>query len=124
MDSDIRCIPALIAQLFSRVQELNRLYPGRPFTPDGDLVGSIDEVVAADAYGLTLEKVGTKGFDAGTEDGKTVEIKLTGGDSVDISSDSQTPDLLIVLKLHQKDRVRGDLQWAIPIRSLERQNDQ
>ena len=72
MDGDIRGIPALIAQLFSTVQALNTLYPGRPFTPDGHLVGSIGEVVAADTYGLTLEKVGTKGFDARTEDRKTV----------------------------------------------------
>jgi hypothetical protein len=36
---------------------------------------------------------------ARTEANETVEIKLTGGDSVAISSDSNTPLLLIVLKL-------------------------
>lgn len=96
---DIRAIPALISQLFRTVQALNRIYPTRPFTPDGHLVGSIGEVVAADTYDLILEKCSNEGFDAKTKLGQTVEIKLTGGDSVAVSSDAQPPDLLIVLKL-------------------------
>ena len=102
MENGIRGLPALIGLLFQTVQALNRLCPGRPFTPDGHLVGSIGEVVAADTYGLTLEKSSNEGFDARTDDGKTVEIKLTGGESVAVSSDSDTPDLLIVLKLRPK----------------------
>lgn len=46
--SDVGGIPALISQLFCIVGALNDLYPDRPFTPDGHLVGSIGEVVAAD----------------------------------------------------------------------------
>ena len=80
---------------------MQRIFPDRPFTPDGHLVGSIGVVVAAYVYGLTLERCSNQGFDARTEDGQSVEIKLTAGDSVSVSSDSQPPEILIVLKLHQ-----------------------
>jgi len=97
--SSIREVPALIAQLYRTVRELNKLFPNRPFTPDGHLVGSIGEVIAAHTYDLTLEKCSNLGFDAKTLDQQTVEIKLTGGDSISISSDCNPPDFLIVLKL-------------------------
>lgn len=99
MQKNLRKIPALIGQLFRTVRCLDTLFPERPFTPDGHLVGSIGEVVAAYTYGLILEKCSNKGFDAKTRDRKTVEIKLTGGTSVAVSSDDKTPKTLIVLKL-------------------------
>lgn len=102
MEDGIRGIPVLIGELYRTVQALNAIYPDRPFTPDGHLVGSIGEVVAADTYGLVLEKCSTEGFDARTETNQTVEIKLTGGKSVAVSSGIKTPDLLIVLKLCSK----------------------
>jgi hypothetical protein len=43
-------IPELIGQLFKTVRALNEIFPDRPFTPDGHLVGSIGEVVAAETY--------------------------------------------------------------------------
>lgn len=97
--ADIRGIPVLIVQLYQTVRALSAI-SDRPFTPDGHLVGSIGEVVAADTYGLILEKCSNEGFDAKTKDGRTVEIKLTGGTkSVAVSSDAKTPQVLIVLKL-------------------------
>ena len=99
MEDDIGNIPRLIGQLFQTVRELSKLYPDRPFTPDGHLVGSIGEVVASYKYGLVLEKCSNEGFDAKTEDGKRVEIKLTGGSSVVVASGPEPPDLLLVLKL-------------------------
>ena len=73
----------------------------RPFTPDGHLVGSIGEVVAAHVYGLHLEECSNRGFDATTQSNNTVEIKLTGGDAVSVSGDCEPlPDFLIVLKLN------------------------
>jgi len=96
----VRKIPELIGRLFQTVRELNESFPDRPFfTLDGHLVGSIGEVVAAETYGLILEKCSHEGFDAKTEAGQTVEIKLTGGSSVSVSSDANTPEILIVLKL-------------------------
>jgi len=38
----------LIRQIYAIVDELERLYPGRRFTPDGHLVGSIGEAYSAE----------------------------------------------------------------------------
>ncbi len=56
-ESNVRGVPALIVQLYQTVRALNKLFPDRPFTPDGHLVGSIGEVIAADTYDLTTRKV-------------------------------------------------------------------
>jgi hypothetical protein len=94
-------IPALIGELYRIVRNLNELFPGRPFTPDGHLVGSIGEVVAGFLYGLTLEKCSTPGFDARTSNGQTVQIKLTGGESIAIASELETPPAyLLVFRLN------------------------
>ena len=52
--SNIERIPSLIKQLFMLTNELGLLFPGRPFTPDGHLVGSIGEVLASHHYDLHL----------------------------------------------------------------------
>ncbi|WP_408860888.1 DUF6998 domain-containing protein [Acidiphilium sp.] len=38
-------LPDAVARIYEAVAELERQYPGRKFTPDGHLVGSIGEVV-------------------------------------------------------------------------------
>jgi hypothetical protein len=101
MSKDLRAIPALIGALFRIVHELSEISE-RPFTPDGHLVGSIGEVVAADTYDLVLERCSNESFDATTRDGRTVEIKLTGGKKVSVSSEGMPPNILIVLKLDPK----------------------
>jgi hypothetical protein len=72
-------VPALIGELLKTTQRLNTLFEGRPFTPDGHLAGSIGEVVAEYIYGLKLQPSGTPQVDAHTNDGRSVQIKLTGG---------------------------------------------
>ena len=47
-------IPNLIRRLYAIVADLETAFPGRKFTPDGPLVGSIGEVLAAHRYGLEL----------------------------------------------------------------------
>jgi hypothetical protein len=47
-------LPEPVAAIYRAVQELEAAYPGRKFTPDGHLVGSIGEVVAARELGLNL----------------------------------------------------------------------
>jgi hypothetical protein len=54
----------LVEQLYKTVNELESMFPGRHFTPDGHMVGSIGECLVADAYDLTLENASNKGFDA------------------------------------------------------------
>jgi len=75
MKLDTKRVARLIEELFRITDELTEM-TGRAFTPDGHLVGSIGEVLAANAYGLQLEPHSTKGCDA-TRDGRRVEIKAT-----------------------------------------------
>jgi hypothetical protein len=37
-------LPEAVSRIYEAVEELKREFPGRPFTPDGHLVGSIGEV--------------------------------------------------------------------------------
>lgn len=74
-------LPAPVAAIYRAVAELQALYPGRKFTPDGHLVGSIGEVVASQALGLTLHPASHPGHDAFDAAGD-VQIKMTGGKSV------------------------------------------
>ena len=87
----------LIRQLYAVVSALEEEFEGRKFTPDGHLVGSIGEVVAAYAFGLTLLPSSSEGHDAVAPDGTKVQIKLTGG-SRGVNIYGQ-PDHLIVLQL-------------------------
>lgn len=75
-------LPKPVADIYRAVELLSKAYPGRKFTPDGHLVGSIGEVVAAEALGLTLYNGSHPGHDAVDADGNEVQIKMTGGKSV------------------------------------------
>jgi hypothetical protein len=81
--------------LYSAADGLEKLFPGRKFTLDGHLVGSIGEVVAAYVFDLALNPGSTQGHDAKSTDGRNVEIKLTQGRSVAIRHE---PEHLIVLQ--------------------------
>ena len=72
-------IRMLIRQLYAVVSDLEKEFEGRKFTPDGHLVGSIGEVVAAYSFGLKLLPSSNAIHDAETADGTLVQIKLTGG---------------------------------------------
>lgn len=89
-------LPEPVAAIYEAVAALEALYPGRKFTPDGHLVGSIGEVVAAEALGLTLYPASRPCHDAFDQDGRDVQIKLTGGRSVSLYG---TCDRLVVLKI-------------------------
>jgi len=87
---------SLIKQLYSTVAELEEMFPGRHFTPDGHMVGSIGECLVSDAYDLILETASNKGFDALTASGKQIEIKATQAKSVAFRSE---PEHTIVIKI-------------------------
>jgi hypothetical protein len=87
---------SLIKQLYSTVAELEEMFPGRHFTPDGHMVGSIGECLVSDVYGLKLETASNKGFDAVTANGKQVEIKATQSKSVAFRTE---PEHTIVIKI-------------------------
>ena len=86
----------LIQQLYSTVKELEDMFPGRHFTPDGHMVGSIGECLVADAYALELSTASNKGYDAISSSGRRVEIKATQSSSVGFRSQ---PDHAIVVRI-------------------------
>ena len=79
-------LPAPVVAIYRAVAELEALYP-RKFTPDGHLVGSIGEVVAAEALGLTLYPMSRAGHDAYDTNGD-VQIKMTAGKSIAMYAES------------------------------------
>ena len=87
-------VAQLIDDLYTASNELECIFPGRKFTLDGHLVGSVGEVIAAFMFDLTLNRASTRGHDAASRDGRSVEIKLTQGNSVAIRHE---PEHLIVL---------------------------
>ena len=90
-------VTAKIKAIYATTSELEALYPGRHFTPDGHMVGSIGEVIVADVYGLELLTASAKTHDAKAQDGKMVQIKATQRDRIAISSE---PDYLIAIRIH------------------------
>lgn len=94
---DTTKFPQLIDRLYTLVAELEVMFPGRHFTPDGHMVGSIGEALAAYYYGLKLLTASTPGCDAMIE-GRRVEIKATQGTRVAFRC---APAHLLVLKLHK-----------------------
>ncbi len=70
----------------------------RHFTPDGHMVGSIGEVLAAYHYGIELFSASHEKHD-GKVDDRYVQIKATQRNSVGISS---APDFLLVLKISKE----------------------
>jgi hypothetical protein len=93
---DANRFPELIKQIYAAVSELEKMFGGRHFTPDGHMVGSIGEAIAAHYYGLTLLTASTKGHDA-VKNGRKIEIKATQKSVVSFRSE---PDYVLVLKIH------------------------
>lgn len=94
MNKKIR-LPSPVASIYRAVEELEARYRPRKFTPDGHLVGSIGEVVAAEALGLTLYPMSHSGHDAYDANGD-VQIKMTAGNSVAMRSNCER---LVVIRV-------------------------
>ncbi len=92
--NNIDFIKKKLYELLNIVNELEERFPGRKFTLDGHLFGSLGEVIASDFYNIELAPTGTKTYD-GTINGKEVQIKITQGSSVDINN---IPHHLLVLR--------------------------
>jgi hypothetical protein len=107
-------LPPQVAAIYKATAALSARYPGRPFTPDGHLVGSIGEVVAAEALGLQLYPPSHAGHDAFDANGD-VQIKLTAGKKVAMYA---TCARLVVLQVVSPEEAEivydgpGDLAWA------------
>ena len=88
-------LPQAVARIYRAIAELQTAYPERKFTPDGHLVGSIGEVVAAEALGLTLYPMSQPVHDAHDANGD-VQIKMTAKKRVSMYAPS---DRLVVLQI-------------------------
>ena len=102
MMSNVEFVKQKLAELLRIVSELENRFPGRKFTLDGHLFGSLGEAIAADFYNIKLAPTGTKTHD-GTQGSKNVQIKITQGNSVDIND---IPEYLLVLFL---DKQNGEI---------------
>ena len=91
-------LPELVKALYRTVGELEAMFPGRHFTPDGHLVGSLGECLVAYHYGLDLLRSSNKGADAAIN-GRTVEIEATQGSRVALRC---CPEHLLVIKLDRE----------------------
>jgi len=111
----IDTIPGVVQRLYELVAELERAFPGRPFTPDGHLVGSLGEVLASHYYDLELLPCSTECHDAQTRDGRLVQIKATQGTGVALRAQ---PDHLLVILLKRDGTIEeiyngpGALAWT------------
>jgi len=107
--------PEIIRSIYKLVEELEEMFPGRHFTPDGHMVGSLGEAFASYYYGVNLMAASTKGYD-GVVNNRKVQIKATQTDRISISSN---PDQLMVLQLKNDGSFAeiyngpGDLVWRL-----------
>lgn len=113
---DTRNLTSIIRDLYELVGELERKHPGRHFTLDGHLVGSIGEVFAAERYGIKLFIASTETHDGKAPDGRRVQIKATQRSSIGITSE---PECLIVLRIDENGELEevyngpGKPVWAL-----------
>lgn len=97
----------------AQLQRLEAAYPLRKFTPEGRLVGSIGEVIAAEALSLRLHPASYPSHDAFDDNGN-VQITMTGGKSISIYS---TCDRLVVLRVVSPEEAEivydgvGEVAW-------------
>jgi hypothetical protein len=98
-EGNIHRVPALVRHLYGIVEEFERLFPGRRFTPDGHLVGSIGEAIAASEFDIDLfDSQSEQGHDGKDAQGRLVQVKITQAKSVALRSE---PEVLLVLQLHR-----------------------
>ena len=93
MPEDVR---TTIKKIFRSCQRLTELTK-RPFSPDGHLVGSFGEVVAAELPNLTLMPPSNDGYDAIDDQGRRVEIKATTRTSIGLSASGTRAERLVVV---------------------------
>lgn len=113
--TSIQRVRQLVRDLWRIVGELESLFPGRKFTLDGHLLGSIGEVLAAHQYGLKLLHSSHEAHDAKAPGDRLVQIKVTQRGSVGIQSE---PQHLLVLRISPDGRTEevfngpGQVAWS------------
>lgn len=85
MPLDENRFPEMIRELYKLVAKLEAMFPGRRFTPDGHIVGSLAECFTEHYYGLSLYAGSNPGHDAHVA-ACNVELKATQGERVGLRS--------------------------------------
>jgi len=102
--TDLEDLGALMRELADLVKRFEELAPGRRFTPDGHMVGSIGELIGSVEHGLTLASASNMGWDATRlwPDGtiSKVEIKATQRKSVAMRHNEPQCDEVLVIHLN------------------------
>lgn len=86
---DKQAFPKLLRTIYDTVDALEAMFPGRHFTPDGHMVGSLGEALAAYHYGIQLSQASTECHD-GICQTRQVQVKATQGDRVAITQPART----------------------------------
>ena len=106
-----------VKRIFDECRRLSEL-TGRPFSPDGHLIGSLGEVFAAETLNLRLMTPSNRGFDAVDDNGQKVEIKATTRTSIALSAAGTDAKRLVVVQFDENGQGRitydgpADAAWA------------
>ena len=112
----------LIKQIYASAAELSER-TGRPFTPDGHLVGSVGEVLAAWLYDLDLAAASQAGYDAVDGHGRRVQIKASGSGRTFAFYDGDAdvrPEVVVALRLRPKPGHAVQVVYAGPYEPVHR----
>jgi hypothetical protein len=97
--NDTISIADAVMEMLAIVQRLRKAFPKKKFTLDGRLVGDIGEILAEEAYNLSLFADLQKHHDAETPDGRLVQIKATMQNSLTFPAD-HVPNYYLGIQVH------------------------
>lgn len=83
---DTERLPQIIREIYRCVAELEEMFPGRHFTPDGHMVGSIGESLASYYYGFDELFVASHLSHDGRVGDRLIQVKATQKNRIGISS--------------------------------------
>jgi len=109
-------LPKEVAQIYRAVESLETRFPGRKFTPDGHLVGSIGEVIAAEYLKLELLPASEPAHDAIDGNGRLVQIKLTSTKGIALNANCERLVVLRFVDQHHAQLVydgEGNQVWEL-----------
>src|SRR6266404_6514787 len=95
MRYDPQQLPQLLASLYRVVEQLEAMFPGLQFPPDGQMIDSLGKALVAYHYGITLHPAAKSEHD-GSADGRHVQIRTTQADTITIRGE---PSYLIAIRL-------------------------
>jgi hypothetical protein len=85
---DAKRFPERLKAIYDAVDELEAMFLGRHFTPDGHMVGSLGEALASHHYGVVLAGASTECHDRICGD-RRVQVKATQVGKVATSSEPE-----------------------------------